>query len=128
SHSFSIDQIPHLIGAVADNVKIGFPGSQNPSLDFLKSYAAFVRDLRPGGYCQAKIDNLTGYSSLTTDSSNITSALQQFMTPCVKAASQANAAALGLKVKTPKQTVPKPAQTTIVVLNGNGVAGAAADA
>jgi LCP family protein required for cell wall assembly len=128
SASFSIDQIPHLVGAVADNVRIGLPGAKQISIDFLKSYAAFARDLRPGGYCQAKIDGLTGYSNLTTDPSNITAAVQQFMTPCVKAVGEANAAALGLKVKTQKQTVPKPAQTSIVVLNGNGVAGAAADA
>jgi len=128
SHSFSVDQIPHLVNAVADNVKIGFPGSESPTLDFLQKYAVFARDLRPGGYCQAQIQGLTGYSDVTAPTGAVQAAVQQFLTPCVKAAGEANAAALGLKVKTPKQTVPKPAQTTIVVLNGNGVAGAAADA
>ena len=128
SHSFSLDQIPHLVNALADNVKIGFPGSENPSLDFLQKYAVFARDLRPGGYCQSQIPGLTGYSQVTAPAGAVQTAVQQFLTPCVKAAGEANAAALGLKVKAPKQTVPKPAQTSIVVLNGNGVAGAAADA
>jgi LCP family protein required for cell wall assembly len=125
--SFSIDKIPSLVDAVSSNVKIGLPGG-NLSIPFLEKYGQFAKDLAPGGYCQAKINGLSGYSDLTTDSSNITAAVQQFMAPCGKQATEANSAALGLKTKTPKQTVPKPAQTSIVVLNGNGVAGAAADA
>jgi len=125
--SFSIDRIPGLVDTVSSNVKIGLPGG-SLSIPFLERYGQFTKDLKPGGYCQAKINGLTGYSDLTTDPSNITAAVQQFMAPCGKQASEANSAALGLKTKTPKQTVPKPAQTSIVVLNGNGVAGAAADA
>src|SRR5262249_54049206 len=45
---------------------------------------------------------------------------------CVKDSSEANTVALGGKIKQP--SAPKPSQTSIVVLNGNGVAGAAADA
>lgn len=125
---FSLDRIPHLVDAVTNNVKIGVPGSTNIDIPFIQKYAAFAQRLAPGGYCQAKIDGLTGYSDLTTDPSNITAAVQQFMAPCGNEAKEANSAALGLKVKQAKVTVPKPAQTSIVVLNGNGVAGSAADA
>jgi LCP family protein required for cell wall assembly len=125
---FSVSSVLHLIDAVTHNVKIALPGGSDLSFDFIQKYAAFAQRLAPGGYCQSRINGLTGYSNLTTDAGNITAAVQQFLTPCVKEAGQANSAALGLKVKTPKQTVPKPAQTSIVVLNGNGVPGAAADA
>lgn len=125
AHSFSIDEIPNLVGAVSDNVKIALPGGHHLSIGLLQGYAEFARNLPKGHFCQAKIGNLTGYSNLSTDSSNIASAVQQFLTPCVKQAGQANTVALGGHVK---QTVPKPAQTSIVVLNGNGVAGSAADA
>jgi LCP family protein required for cell wall assembly len=126
--SFSLDKIPGLVDSISGNVKIGLPGSSSISIPFVEKYGQFAKDLSPGGYCQAKIAGLTGYSDLTTDPSNITAAVQQFMAPCGKQAGEANAAALNLKVKAPKVTVPKPAQTSIVVLNGNGVAGAAADA
>ena len=122
AHAFSIDKVPSLVGAVSDNVKIGLPGGKDLSIGLLEGYAELLRGAH---FCQSKIANLTGYSSLTTDSSNISSAVHDFLTPCVKAASEANTVALGGHVK---QTVPKPAATSIVVLNGNGVAGAAGDA
>src|SRR5262249_60480581 len=65
-------------------------------------------------------------SDATTHRTNIESAVHDFVTPCVKDSSEANTVALGGKIKQP--SVPKPSQTSIVVLNGNGVAGAAADA
>ena len=123
--SFSVDDIPSLVGAVSDNVKIALPGGHHLSIGVLAGYAQFARDLPKGHFCQAKIANLTGYSNLTTDASNIESAVRQFVTPCVKDTDEANTVALGGKVK---QTAPKPSQTSIVVLNGNGVPGAAADA
>jgi LCP family protein required for cell wall assembly len=125
AHSFGIGDIPGLVGAVSDNVKIALPGGHHLSIGLLQGYAEFARSLPKGHFCQAKIANLTGYSTLTTNASNITAAVQQFVTPCVKSASEANTVALGGRLK---QTAPKPAATSIVVLNGNGVAGAAADA
>jgi LCP family protein required for cell wall assembly len=122
AHSFSIDKIPSLVDAVSSNVKIGLPGGKHLSIGLLESYANF---LRGSHFCQSKISNLTGYSDLTTNPDNITSAVQDFMTPCVKSAADANTVALGGTIKT---AVPKPAATSIVVLNGNGVAGSAADA
>ena len=100
-------------------------GGHHLSIGVLAGYAQFARDLPPGHFFQAKIANLTGYSDLTTDPSNIESAVREFVTPNVKDTDEANTVALGGKVK---QTAPKPSQTSIVVLNGNGVPGAAADA
>jgi LCP family protein required for cell wall assembly len=126
SSSFSIGDIPTLVGDVSDNVKIALPGGHHLSIGVLAGYGLFAKDLPKGHFCQAKIANLTGYSDLTTDPANIESAVHDFVTPCVQDTSEANTVALGGKVKQP--SIPKPSQTSIVVLNGNGVAGAAADA
>ena len=126
SSSFSVSDIPSLVGAVSDNVKIALPGGHHLSIDVLAGYGLFAKDLPRGHFCQAKIANLTGYSDLTTDPANIQSAVHDFVTPCVQDTSEANTVALGGKVK--PSSIPKPSQTSIVVLNGNGVAGAAADA
>jgi LCP family protein required for cell wall assembly len=125
ANSFSLDKIPSLVGAVSSNVKIGLPGGKHLSLGLLEGYAQL---LRGSHFCQAKIGDVTGYSNLTAPEQSITAAVHQFLTPCVKSSKEANSAALGEKVKTHKPSVPKPAATKIIVLNGNGVAGSAADA
>jgi LCP family protein required for cell wall assembly len=125
--SFSIGDIPSLVGAVSDNVQIAVPGG-NLSIDFLRKYADFARSLPSGHFFQAKIGDLTGSSSLSAPASDIQAAVHAFLTPNIKQQNDANTVALGGKVKQPKVLAPKPAQTTIVVLNGNGVPGAAADA
>jgi LCP family protein required for cell wall assembly len=122
AQSFGVTDIPSLVGAVSDNVRIGLPGGKHLSVGLLEGYAQFLRGAH---FCQAKIANVTGYSNLTTNSNNISDAVHQFLTPCVKSANEANTVALGGHLK---QTVPKAAATSIIVLNGNGVPGAAADA
>ena len=125
AHAFSVTDIPRIVGAVSDNVKIGLGGGQHLSLGLLASYADFLRSLPSGHFFQVEISGLTGGSYLTTDPSDIANAVQQFVTPSLHEQVEANRAAFGQSIK---QTVPKPSQTSIVVLNGNGVAGAAADA
>ena len=63
-----------------------------------------------------------GCQASATDVQN---AVQQFTSPDVESSKAANAAALGRKLK---QKAPPASQTTVTVLNGNGVAGAAANA
>jgi hypothetical protein len=125
AHSFSLDKIPSLVGAVSSNVKIGLPGGKHLSIGLLQGYAEL---LRGSHFCQAKIQDVTGYSNLTAPEQDIAAAVHDFLTPCVKSSSEANSAALGEKAPTHKTAVPKPAATKIIVLNGNGVAGSAADA
>ena len=81
----------------------------------------------PGGHLfQVKIDGVTGYAELTAPDGAIPTAVQQFENPDVGASKVANNAALGRKPKAPKTPAPK--DTTVTVLNGNGVAGSAASA
>jgi len=123
--SFSLDKVPKLVGAVTDNVEIGVGGGRELSGKTILRYARFAYELPPGHFFQARIEGVTGYSELHTDSSSLQQALQEFVTPDVQAPKVATAVALGRKVRA---AAPKPAETTVVVLNGNGVPGSAGTA
>jgi len=78
-----------------------------------------------GRVFQSRIEGLEGFAELTTDSENITRAVQTFTHPDVGSSEKATAVALGEKLK---QRVPAPRDTSITVLNGNGVTGSASTA
>jgi LCP family protein required for cell wall assembly len=122
NHNFSIPRIPSLLRAITRNVEVAPALSGNTVL----SYMLFAYHLPGGHFFQVKIDGLTGYSDLTTSTANIEAAVRDFVTPDVQASKVASAVALGKKL--PKPKTPKPAETTVVTLNGNGIAGAAATA
>ncbi len=90
----------------------------------LGGYADFARSLPSGHFFQDKF-TVTGGNDLSAATSDIDTAVHDFLTPNIKEQKDANTVAFGGHVK---QTVPKPAQTTILVLNGNGVPGSAGDA
>jgi len=125
AHDFSITSIPSIIGALTKNVEVGVGGGGELSGRTVLSYVLFAYHLPSGHFIQTQLQGLTGYSDLRTDSSNIQAAVQQWESPDVSAGKVANAVALGNKVHT---TTPKPAETTITVLNGNGVVGSAGNA
>jgi LCP family protein required for cell wall assembly len=125
SKSFSITKVPKLVGAIKTNVEIGVGGGKELNLGKLVSYARFAYGLPPGHFFQSKIEGLTGYSELYTDSTNLERAVAEFVSPDVEAPRVATAVALGRKLRT---AAPKPEQTTIVTLNGNGREGSAATA
>ena len=74
---------------------------------------------------QSRIEGLEGSSDLTTSSENISAAVRQWANPDVEAPKKATAVALGEKVKA---KAPPPKETTVTVLNGNGVTGSASEA
>jgi LCP family protein required for cell wall assembly len=121
-HRFGLTTIPKLIGAVTHNVEVGVGGGGKLSGSTVLSYALFAYNLPGGHFFQSKIEGLTGYSELHTDPSNITAAVQQWESPDVEAPKIANGVALGQKVRT---ATPPPGETTVTVLNGNGVPGSA---
>ena len=125
AHNFSITKIPKIVGTLTKNIEVAAGGGGDVSGKTILSYAFFAYHLPPGHFFQTQIQGLTGYADLRTDSSNIAAALQEFETPDVNAASDATNVALGRK---PKLRAPTPAETTITVLNGNGVEGAAGNA
>jgi LCP family protein required for cell wall assembly len=125
AHSFSFTSVPGIVGTLTRNVEVAQGGGGDVNFGKVLSYARFIYGLPSGHFFQTQIQGLTGYADLRTDPSNIQAAVQDWLSPDVEAAKVATAVALGRKVKT---ATPTPPQTTITVLNGNGVAGSAGDA
>lgn len=130
--SFKLTAIPKLTKIVRDNVKIGKGGEAALEPDEFRAWAFFALQLPPGRIFQSKVGGLygsgTGGDPLRTDPSNIAAAVEEFQTPDVVAGEKATAAALGQRPRLPGAKAPPPGRTSMVVLNGNGVTGSAANA
>ncbi len=122
---FSVTKVPGLVGAVTKNVEVGVGGGKELTARTILRYALFAYGLQGGHFFQEKIEGVTGFSELTTDSANIQDAVSRFSNPDVEAPKVATAVALKRKLKT---AAPKPEETTVSVLNGYVVPGAAAEA
>ena len=89
----------------------------------------FLRAVRlrtaPGTRLPEQDRGTRGFAELTTGSENIERAVQTFTHPDVESSEKATAVALGEKLEA---GVPAPRDTSITVLNGNGVAGSASTA
>jgi LCP family protein required for cell wall assembly len=130
--SFKLTAIPKLTKIVRDNVKIGKGGEKALEPDEFRAWAFFALQLPPGRIFQSKIGGFYGSGTagdpLRTDGSNIETAVEEFQTPDVVAGEKATAAALGQRPRLPGAKAPPPGRTSMVVLNGNGVTGSAANA
>ena len=122
SKKFDPLKIPSLVSIITNNVEVG--GKLSDSTVF--SWALFALTLPGGHFFQDKIAGVTGSSVTYTAPQNIQAALTQFTHPDVQQSKAANAAALGKKLK-PKVSAPAADKTSVLVLNGNGVAGSAAN-
>jgi LCP family protein required for cell wall assembly len=116
-----------VVGALKGNLEIahgGAGGGGALSTDTILSYLRFAHDLSSGRILRTKIENLTGFDTLTAPEASIVNAVDEFQHPDVRASEAANRAALGLK---PKRTAPKlkPPQISTLVLNGTTVEGLA---
>ncbi len=125
AHNFSPLKVPKLISAITKNTEVAAGGGHKVSFKTVLSYALFAYHLPSGHFFQNQIEGLTGYSDLRTDPANVEAAVRDFLSPDVEQAKIATAVALGRKVRL---STPTPQQTTITVLNGNGIEGAAANA
>jgi LCP family protein required for cell wall assembly len=114
-----------IVNTITDNVEVAQGGGRAVDLDTITSYARFALELPRGHVFQTRIDGLEGFAELTTDSSNVLRAVQTFTHPDVESSEKATAVALGEK---PKKRTLAPRETTITVLNGNGVEGSASTA
>jgi LCP family protein required for cell wall assembly len=114
-----------LVDAMSKNMQIGRSGGQGVGPKKLYSYARFAYELPSGNFFQVRIEGLTGTADLQTDPSNIQAALEQFQHPDVEAPAKATAQALNKPLHS--KSGPSPKNVSIVVLNGNGQAGAAAN-
>lgn len=124
SQSFSITKLPHLVDAVVNNIEVAEGGHKLQGSEVL-SYAFFAQSLPGGHFFQPKIEGVSGATVTSAPTGAIQQAVGQFENPDVQSSKAANAAALGRHLKT---KAPPPSKVSVLVLNGNGVAGAAANA
>jgi LCP family protein required for cell wall assembly len=126
-NSLSVTDIPGLVGILKKNVEIGRSGGTGVDPSTLNNYAKLLYDLPGGHFFQARIGGLEGTADLYTAPSNITNAVNEFLNPDVEAPEKATEVALGQRIRPRKRVIPN-SRISLVVLNGNGRPGAAADA
>jgi LCP family protein required for cell wall assembly len=123
--SFAPTALPKVVNAITHNVEVAQGGGQDVEGRTVLSYALFAYGLPPGRVFQTKIEGFEGFAELTTASENVTRAVETFTHPDVESSDKATAVALGEKLK---RSAPAPRDTTVTVLNGNGVDGSASTA
>ena len=123
--AFTLTRLPQVIKVVTSNVEVGQGGGNDVSPKTILRYAALALSLPPGHTFQARIDGLEGFADLTTSQENIQRAVREFRDPDIESPRKATAVALGEKLKT---KAPPPRETTVTVLNGNGIEGSASAA
>src|SRR5919198_200597 len=129
SSSFSISRVPKLVHAITSNVEVGQSGNRPVSEGTIISYARFLYGLPSGHFFQPKIENLQQAgpfnAELAAPPGAVEQAVREFTSPDVEAPGKATAQALGTKFRS---HAVKPRQISLVVLNGNGKPGSAANA
>jgi LCP family protein required for cell wall assembly len=123
--SLDFGTVLDIVDAVERNVTIGRGGNKPLDLQTIKDYVYFARSLPPGHIFQAKIDGITGQNELYASQGSIDAAVRDFVQPDVRSPEKARNVALGIKSRS---AAPRPRNTSVTVLNGNGVAGSAANA
>ena len=123
--SFAPTALPKVVNAITNNVEVAQGGGVDVDGRTVLSYALFAYGLPRGRVFQTRIEGLEGVTDLTTDSDNITRAVTAFTHPDVESSEKATAVALGERTRA---RAPAPRQTTVTVLNGNGVTGSASTA
>jgi LCP family protein required for cell wall assembly len=123
--SLSLGTLFDIVDAVEKNVVIGRGGNKPLDLKLIKDYVFFARSIPPGHLFQAKIEGLTGYAELSAPEGSIAAAVRDFVQPDVQAPAKARDVTFGIKRQS---NTPRPRDTTTTVLNGNGIAGSAANA
>ncbi len=122
---FSALDLPQLVKVVTKNVEVGHISEFDAKT--ILNYALFTYQLPGGHVFQTKIDVncFQGYAELTVSQACVNDAVQDFTHPDVQAPEKATDVALRRKRST--AGVPRPSDTSVAVLNGNGQGGAAAN-
>jgi LCP family protein required for cell wall assembly len=125
SSQLDLDTVLKIMSAVEKNVVVGRGGGKALDPSTLKDYLYFAHGLPAGHVFQSKIEGLTGTNELSASPENIAVAVRDFVQPDVSAPEKARDVTLGIKRRS---LAPPPRNISATVLNGNGVAGSAANA
>jgi LCP family protein required for cell wall assembly len=121
----SVRTLFDIVDAVEKNVVVGRGGKEALDPKTLKDYVYFAHGLPSGHVFQTKIEGLTGYAELHAPTEGVVAAVRDFVQPDVDAPGKARDVALGIKRRS---AAPRPREISTTVLNGNGIAGSAANA
>ncbi|MGZ8794976.1 MAG: LCP family protein, partial [Gaiellaceae bacterium] len=125
SSQLDLDTVLKIMSAVEKNVIVGRGGGKALDPNTLKDYLYFAHGLPSGHVFQSKIEGLTGANELSAAPENIAAAVRDFVQPDVSAPEKARDVTLGIKRRS---RAPRPRDISTTVLNGNGIAGSAANA
>jgi LCP family protein required for cell wall assembly len=125
SSQLDLDTVLKIMSAVEKNVVVGRGGGKALDPNTLKDYLYFAHGLPSGHVFQSKIEGLTGANELSAAPENIAAAVRDFVQPDVSAPEKARNVTFGIRSRS---RAPRPRDTSTTVLNGNGVAGSAANA
>jgi len=125
SSQLDLDTVLKIMSAVEKNVVVGRGGGKALDPNTLKDYLYFAHGLPSGHVFQSKIEGLTGANELSAAPENIAAAVRDFVQPDVSAPEKARNVTSGIK---PRSRAPRARDISTTVLNGNGVAGSAANA
>src|SRR6266545_4772544 len=125
SSQLGLNTLYAIVNAVERNVVVGRGGTKALDPQTLKDYLYFAHGLPGGHVFQSRIAGLSGHAELSTAPENIASAVRDFVQPDVKAPEKARDVAFGIKHGS---RAPRPKDISTTVLNGNGIAGSAANA
>jgi LCP family protein required for cell wall assembly len=125
SSQLGVDTVFKIMNAIEKNVVVGRGGGKALDPQTLKDYLFFAHQLPSGHVFQAKIDGLTGTNELSAAPENIAAAVRDLVQPDVSAPGKSRDVTLGIKRRS---RAPRPRDISTTVLNGNGVAGSAANA
>ena len=125
SSQLDLNTVFKIMNAVEKNVVVGRGGGQALDPKTLKDYLYFAHGLPGGHVFQSKIEGLTGTNELSASPESVATAVRDFVQPDVNAPSKARDVTLGIKRRS---LAPRARDISTTVLNGNGVAGSAANA
>ena len=125
SSQLDLGTVFSIVDAVEKNVVVGRGGNQPLDPRTLRDYVYFAHGLPSGHVFQSKIDGLTGTNELSASPESIAVAVRDFVQPDVNSPQKARDVTLGIKRRS---RAPRPRDVTTTVLNGNGIAGSAANA
>ena len=122
--------LPGVIKTITSNVEVGVGGNKELDGETVLDYAYFAYSLPPGHFFQSKLEGLEERANfdLVISDESIQKAVQEFSHPDVESPAKATQVALNEKPKPSAAKAPPPRETTITVLNGNGVTGSAGTA
>ncbi len=125
--AFSPSNVARIVNVLTNNVEVAAADGRFKKR-LVVSYGLLGFKLPQGHVFQSRIDIdcLRGQFELTADPACIERAVQEFSNPDVEAPGRAASVASGRKPKRPRGLAPR--QISVSVLNGNGVAGSAANA